>query len=76
MYKSIKVMCYVSKGLFHNRQQGHSIYEFFPDCKTESKVVQSPTNLIYYNINTITTDSIQIDLIDQDHNSIHNFNEK
>lgn len=73
---SIKVLCNIAKGSFDNGKQGHSIYEFFPDCKTGAKVVQSPSNLIYYTLNTSTIDSIQIDLVDQENKQIHNFNEK
>ncbi|KAL4084541.1 hypothetical protein QTP88_027489 [Uroleucon formosanum] len=70
---SIKVMCNIAQGSFSNRLQSHSIYEFFPSERTESKVIQSPPNLIYYKLNKTDIDSITVQLVDQDHNPIDNF---
>lgn len=73
---SIKVLCNVANGSFVNGQQSHSIYEFFPRERSGVKIIESPTNLIYYKLNTEVLDAININLVDQDNNSIHNFDEK
>ena len=72
---SIKVMCNIAQGSFSNHLQSHSIYEFFPSERTGSKVIQSPSNLIYYKLNKTNIDSITVQLVDQDHNLIDNFGE-
>jgi len=72
---SIKVMCNVAHGSFDNQLQSHSIYEFFPSGRTGSKVVQSPSNLIYYKLNKTVINSITVQLVDQNNNPIDNFNE-
>ena len=72
---SIKVMCNIAQGSFNNHLQSHSIYEFFPSGRTGTKVIQSPTNLIYYKLNKTNIDSITLQLVDQDHNPIDNFGE-
>lgn len=73
---SIKVMCDIAQGSFSNSNPSHSIYEFFPSGRTGTKVVEIPANLIYYKLNTSNIHSINISLVDQDHNPVHNFNEK
>ncbi|KAE9522430.1 hypothetical protein AGLY_017189 [Aphis glycines] len=55
--------------------QSYSIKEFFPSGRTESKLIQSPPNLIYYKLNKTNIDSITVQLVDQDHNPIYNFGE-
>ncbi|KAL4083508.1 hypothetical protein QTP88_028824 [Uroleucon formosanum] len=70
---SIKVMCNIARGSFSNHLLSHSIYEFFPSERTGSKVIQSPPNLIYYKFNKTDIDSITVQLVDQDHNPIDNF---
>ncbi|KAL4123345.1 hypothetical protein QTP88_015542 [Uroleucon formosanum] len=70
---SIKVMCNIAQGSFSNHLQSHSIYEFFPSERTGLKVIQSPSNLIYYKLNKTDIDSITVQLVDQDHNPIDNF---
>jgi len=72
---SIKVMCNIAQGSFNNHLQSHSIYEFFPSERTGSKVIQTPSNLIYYKLNKTNIDSITVQLVDQDHNFIDNFGE-
>jgi len=73
---SIKVMCNIANGSFNNGLQSHSIYEFFPRERSGTKIVEAPTNLIYYKLNTDIINSININLVDQENNPIHNFNEK
>jgi hypothetical protein len=73
---SIKVLCNIANGSFNNGLQSHSIYEFFPHERSGTKIVESPTNLIYYKLNTDVINTINIDLVDQENNRIHNFNEK
>ena len=72
---SIKVICNIAQGSFNNHLQSHTIYEFFPSEKIGTKVVQSPSNLIYYKLNKINIDSITVQLVDQDFNQIQNFGE-
>ncbi|KAE9537600.1 hypothetical protein AGLY_006623 [Aphis glycines] len=72
---SIKVICNIAQGSFNNHLQSHSIYEFFPSGRTGSKVIQSPSNLIYYKLNKTNIDSITVQLVDQDHKPIDNFGE-
>ncbi|KAF0755412.1 Uncharacterized protein FWK35_00021203, partial [Aphis craccivora] len=68
-----QIMCNIAQGSFNNHLQSHSIYEFFPNGRTGSKVIQSPPNLLYYKLNKINIDSITVQLVDQDHNPIDNF---
>lgn len=72
---SIKVLCNIAHGSFNNQLQSHSIYEFFPSERTGIKVVQSPSNLIYYRLNKTDINSITVLLVDQNNNPIDNFNE-
>lgn len=73
---TIKVMCNIAQDLFHNEKPSHAVYEFYPDVNIGRKIIQLPNNLIYYPLTTKTIDSVRIDLVDQDHNSLHHFNEK
>jgi hypothetical protein len=73
---SIKVLCNIANGSFDNGIQSHSIYEFFPRERSGAKIVESPTNLIYYKLNTEVINTINISLVDQENNPIHNFEEK
>ncbi len=73
---SIKVLCNIAHGSFNNQLQSHSIYEFFPSGRTGTKVVQSPSNLIYYRLNKTDINLITVQLVDQNNNPIDNFNEK
>ena len=73
---SIKVLCNVANGSFDNGLQSHSIYEFFPRERSGAKIVESPTNLIYYKLNTEVINTVSINLVDQENNPIHNFDEK
>lgn len=73
---SIKVLCNVANGSFDNGLQSHSIYEFFPRERSGAKIVESPTNLIYYKLNTEVLSTININLVDQENKPIHNFNER
>jgi len=73
---SIKVLCNVANGSFDNGLQSHSIYEFFPHERSGAKIVESPNNLIYYKLNTEVLSTININLVDQENNIIHNFDEK
>ncbi|KAE9525820.1 hypothetical protein AGLY_014046 [Aphis glycines] len=72
---SIKVLCNIAHGSFNNQHQSHSIYEFFPSGRTGTKVVQSPSNLIYYRLNKTDINSITVQLVDQNNNPFDNFNE-
>lgn len=72
---SIKVLCNIAHGSFDNQLQSHSIYEFFPSGRTGTKVVQSPSNLIYYRLNKTDINSITVQLVDQNNNPIDDFNE-
>lgn len=73
---TIKVMCNIAQGSFHNDKPSHAVYEFYPDVNIGRKIIQSPNNLIYYPLTTKTIDSIRVDLVDQDHNRLHHLNEK
>ncbi|KAE9522582.1 hypothetical protein AGLY_017004 [Aphis glycines] len=48
---SIKVMCNIAQGSFNNHMPSHSIYEFSPTENIGTKLIQTPTNLIYYKLN-------------------------
>lgn len=72
---SIKVLCNIAKGSFENGQHSNSIYEVFPKL-LETRLVETPTNLIYYKLNTAVIKKIKIDLVDEENNPIKNLNEK
>ncbi|KAE9523025.1 hypothetical protein AGLY_016656, partial [Aphis glycines] len=69
---SIKVMCNIAQGSFNNHMSSHSIYEFSPSENIGSKLIQTPSNLIYYKLNKTNIESLTIQLVDQDHNPINN----
>ncbi|KAE9521511.1 hypothetical protein AGLY_018110 [Aphis glycines] len=61
-----------AQGSFNNHMSSHSIYEFSPSENIESKLIQTPNNLIYYKLNKTNIDAITIQLVDQDLNPINN----
>ena len=73
---TIKVMCNIARGSFHNSKPSHSIYEFFPNQISGTKIVETPNNLIYYPLTTSIIDSINIDLVDQELRPLHDLNER
>lgn len=73
---TIKVMCNIARGSFHNSKPSHSIYEFFPNQISGTKIVETPNNLIYYPLTTSIIDSINIDLVDQELRPLHHLNER
>ncbi|KAF0709441.1 Uncharacterized protein FWK35_00032067 [Aphis craccivora] len=66
----------IAQGSFNNHMSSHSIYEFSSSENIGSKLIQTPTNLIYYKLNKTNIDLITIQLVDQDHNPINNLDEK
>ena len=73
---TIKVMCNIAKGSFHNGMSSHAVYEFSPDVNIGRKLIEKPNNLIYYPLTTNIIDSINITLLDQDYIPIHNLGDK
>jgi hypothetical protein len=53
----------IAKGSFENGQHSNSIYEFFPKV-SETRIVETPTNLMYYKLYTDVINTINIDLVD------------
>jgi hypothetical protein len=51
------------------------MYEFFPE-HSKTSTVESPTNLVYYKLNTEVINSINITLVDHENKIIKNFDEK
>jgi hypothetical protein len=45
-------LCNIANGSFNYELQSHLIYAFFPHERSGTKIVESPTNLIYYKLNT------------------------
>jgi hypothetical protein len=66
---SIKVIYNIARGSFENGQHSNSIYEFFPKI-SETRIVEIPTNLMYYKLNTSVIRKIKIDLVDEENNPI------
>lgn len=62
---TIKVVCNVANGSFHNGRPTHTIYEFAPNVNIGRKIIEKPTNLIYYPLTSKIIDSIEIKLFDQ-----------
>ena len=73
---TIKVMCNIANGSFHNGKSSHAVYEFSPDVNIGRKIIEKPNNLIYYPLTTNIINSINITLLDQDYMPIYNLGEK
>lgn len=67
-------MCNIAKGSFDNGRQSNAIYEFFP--RLETKIVETPNNLIYYKLKTAVIKKIKIDLVDEVNIPISNTDEQ
>lgn len=61
----LRVECNIVCGAFINRRQSHTIHEFYPLVAPGYKIVESPSNLIYYPVLNNRIDSVKIEIKDQ-----------
>lgn len=76
MINSIKVLCSIAQGSFDGNKPSHSVYEFYPTAVHGSKIVEAPSNLIYYPLITNEINNITVKLVDQDQRPLKNLGEK
>lgn len=63
---TILIDCNIALGSFLNGQPVHVIHQFFPTVPFGYKIVETPTNIIYFPINVKTINTISLRVLDQD----------
>lgn len=61
----IRIECSLATNSFHNDQLTSVVYSFFPDVPVGFKIIQRPSTIIYYPLNTDTISEITVRIIDQ-----------
>src|SRR5436190_2678981 len=61
----IRVHCNIASGSYINGKENHSVYDFYPAVPPGFKMVEVPSNLIYYPIDVGSIDTFTISLRDQ-----------
>lgn len=63
---TILIECNIALGSFLNSSPVHYIHQFFPEVPFGYKIVETPSNIIYFPINTKTINNISVRVLDQD----------
>lgn len=61
----IRVECNIVCGSFINGRQSHTIHEFYPLVAPGYKIVETPSNLIYYPVSGKRIETVKIELKDE-----------
>ena len=61
----IRIHCNIASGSYLNGKENHSIYEFYPTVPPGFKMVEVPSNIIYYPIDVASIDTFTVSLRDQ-----------
>src|SRR5215468_5054800 len=69
----IRVHCNIASGSYLNGKENHSIYDFYPVVPPGYKMVEVPSNIIYYPIDVDVIDTFTVSFRDQN-NELINFN--
>lgn len=64
-FNVISVECNIATGSFINGILGHSIHNFYPAEEPGYKIIESPSPVVYLNLNTSVIDNISVKLIDE-----------
>lgn len=70
---TILIDCNIALGSFLNGKPVHIIHQFFPTVPFGYKIVETPSNILYFPISTKSINNITIRVLDQD-GDIVNFN--
>ena len=62
----IRVECNIARGSYRNGEEGHVIYDFFPDVGPGYKIIERPRNIVYLPLTVNSISHIVISLRDQD----------
>lgn len=68
----IRIECNVAVGSFDNDRPSSIIYSFYPDTPPGFKLIQRPSAIIYYPLNTDKISEIRVRILDQE-NRLVNF---
>lgn len=71
----IRVHCNIASGSYLNGHENHAIYDFFPVVPPGYKMVEVPSNIIYYPIDVDAIDTFTVSFRDQN-NELIDFNEE
>lgn len=63
---TIRVECNIATGSYINNMSAHTIHEFSPDVPPGYKIIETPTNVIYFPINTRQINNLTIKVVDQE----------
>src|SRR5436190_64436 len=61
----IRVHCNIVSGSYINGKENHSVYDFYPTVPPGFKMVEVPSNIIYYPIDVGSIDKFTVSLRDQ-----------
>ena len=61
----IRVHCNIVSGSYINGKENHSVYDFYPIVPPGFKMVEVPSNIIYYPIDVSSIDTFTVSLRDQ-----------
>lgn len=61
----IRIECSVATGSFDQDRPANLIYAFYPDVPPGYKIIQRPSTIIYYPLNTNTISDIKVRILDQ-----------
>lgn len=68
---SILIDCNLVGGSFLNGKPVHIVHQFYPTVPFGYKIVELPTNILYFPITTKTISNISLRVIDQDGNLVN-----
>lgn len=67
---SVLIDCNIVVGAFLNGKPVHIIHQFFPTVPFGYKIVETPSNILYFPITSKTINNISIRILDQDGNLV------
>lgn len=70
-FNTVRVICNLTNDSYINNQQCHSIYEFYPTVGKGFKIVQTPSQIIYYRVATRVIDKLELRIVDEEGNLIN-----
>lgn len=70
-FNTVRVLCNVTNDSYINNRQCHSIYEFYPTVGKGFKIVQTPSQIIYYRVASRVIDNLELKIVDEEGNLIN-----
>lgn len=71
----IRIECDLVQGSYTNNSTSHIIHEFVPNVPPGYRIIEVPTNVIYFPVNKININSVTIKIVDMNDNVIDFRNE-